>query len=65
MDERAEHDALCAQHAELQQSLAVSHAAHLSLQQHHQAQMDAWQTKQQAMEQQHKQQLDALQQVRL
>lgn len=63
MDQRVEHDALAAQHAELQQSLAVSHAAHLALQQHHQAQMDAWQIERQETEQQHKQQVEQLQKV--
>lgn len=65
MDQRTEQHALTAQHAELQQALAVSHAAHLALQQHHQGQMEAWQTQRQEMEQQHKQQLEELQKVRM
>jgi hypothetical protein len=62
-EQRAEHDTLASQHAELQQSLAVSHAGHLALQQHHQEQKQAWQAQQQQMEQQQKQQLEALQKV--
>jgi hypothetical protein len=54
---------LAADHAELQQSLATSHAAHLALQQHHKGQMEAWQAERAATEQQHRQQLDVLQQV--
>jgi hypothetical protein len=64
MDQRTEFDALSGQHADLQQALAVSHAAHLALQQHHQAQMEEWATQRQQTEQQHKQQLESLQQVR-
>lgn len=63
-DQRVEQETLAGQHAELQQSLAFSHAAHLALQHHHQAQMEAWRAERQDMEQQHKQQLEALQQVR-
>lgn len=62
-EQQSDHDALSAQHAELQQSLAVSHAAHLALQQHHTAQMEAWQVERQEVEQQHKQQLETLQKV--
>lgn len=65
MDQRTEHDALAAQHAELQQALAISHATHLALQQHHQGQMEAWQTQRLETEQQHKQQLEELHKVRM
>jgi hypothetical protein len=62
VEQCADHEALSGQHAELQQALAVSHAAHLALQQHHQAQMEAWQKERHETEQQHKHQMEAMQQ---
>lgn len=64
-EQRSEMCKLATEHAELQQALATSHAAHLALQQHHTGQMEAWKVERELMEQQHKQQLEALHQVRL
>jgi hypothetical protein len=63
-EQRAEAAQLQEQVAQLQWDLAASHAAHLALQQHHTASMEAAAQEKQQIEEQHRQIVDTLQKVR-
>jgi hypothetical protein len=62
-EQRAEAAQLQEQVAQLQSDLAASHAAHLALQQHHTASMEAAAQEKQQLEEQHRQTVETLQQV--
>jgi hypothetical protein len=64
-EQRAEAAQLQEQVAQLQSDLAASHAAHLALQQHHTASMEAAAQEKQQLEEQHRLTVETLQQVRL
>lgn len=64
-EQQAEAAQLQEQVAQLQSDLAASHAAHLALQQHHTASMEAAAQEKQQLEEQHRKIVETLQQVRM
>jgi hypothetical protein len=64
-DQRDEAASLQGQVSDLQAALAASHAAHLALKQHHSSSMEAWAAEKKGMEQQHRQEMMVLKQVRV